>query len=444
MKKHLKQKIFSFLSLLSLTSFSAYAEDNITIENFKYYSNIQGNISKNQVNYMYLNEDFLNKSENNLKDIRVFDNYNKEIPYILLDEQIPEDKKENKNLEIIDYFTLNNQDIVITEIKEKNIPSLEKFFIDSSDIDFNKKIKIYGSNDKKKWLFISGANIYDFTSKINLRKTELKLSKESSYKFYKFEIQNLSQNEKITMLKLNYKGIDLKLDEYDNNSFRINGISSETFSKNKEIINYDTIDLKPLSENKDKKTIIRLKNNLSINKINFDISESYYYRDLSIFSGDNDNPIIRDSIYDLGNNENDEKKYINLNSLNSKDLRIEIMNYDNPPLIINKLRTQRIKQNLFFLANNSLDYKVFISNKDIESPNYDIRNYINEYNWFKTKYNKVILSNLLENKDFKEGFSKDDKEKIQKNILMTIVFLIVGILAFWIYKLMKDVYINKA
>lgn len=444
MKKHLKQKIFSFLSLLSLTSFSAYAEDNITIENFKYYSNIQGNISKNQVNYMYLNEDFLNKSENNLKDIRVFDNYNKEIPYILLDEQIPEDKKENKNLEIIDYFTLNNQDIVITEIKEKNIPSLEKFFIDSSDIDFNKKIKIYGSNDKKKWLFISGANIYDFTSKINLRKTELKLSKESSYKFYKFEIQNLSQNEKITMLKLNYKGIDLKLDEYDNNSFRINGISSETFSKNKEIINYDTIDLKPLSENKDKKTIIRLKNNLSINKINFDISESYYYRDLSIFSGDNDNPIIRDSIYDLGNNENDEKKYINLNSLNSKNLRIEIMNYDNPPLIINKLRTQRIKKNLFFLANNSLDYKVFISNKDIESPNYDIRNYINEYNWFKTKYNKVILSNLLENKDFKEGFSKDDKEKIQKHILMTIVFLIVGILAFWIYKMMKDVNINKA
>ncbi len=441
MKKYLKNKIIIISSFLPLIlSFSVNAEEKVSQENFKYYSDIEGNILKNQINYVYLKDNFLSNSENDLKDIRVFSSSNTEIPFILIDEQIPEDKKEIKYFEIIDYFQQNDKDIIIGKVKDKSLPSFEKIIFESLNTDFNKKIKVFASNDKNKWDFITESNIYDFVSKINLRKTEIKFITPTKYIFYKFEFQNLSQSEKESMLKLNYKGLDLSLNDYDSNPFRINNISGETYYKNKEIINYDEKEYIPEVENKDKKSIIRLKNKLSVNKINFNISEPYYYREINIFSGDKDNnPILKDYIYDLGNNENDEKKYINLNFHISKDLRTEILNYDNPPLIINKLKTQRVKKNLFFLSNNDSMYKIFTSNKDIESGVYDIRNYINEYNWYKTKYNKLNISQVLENKDFKEGFSKDEQEKLQKNILMALVFFIAGILGYWIYKMMKDI-----
>lgn len=452
MKISLVPKVLKILlfNLFLISNVSAQ-EKKINIENFKYYADILGNIQNNKINSVYLNEDILNKSENDLKDIRVFNSNGSEVPFIIIDEKTPEDLKEIKNFEIIDYSEQDNKDIIISELKENNneiTPILDKISFEISDTDFNKKIKIYGSQNKSNWTFISENNIYDFSSKINLKKTQINLSKPVQYKFYKFEIQNLSQLEKDSMLKLNYKDLNLSLNEYDTNYFRINSINAETFSKNREIINYDSNHLKPVINNRNKKTIIELKNTLPINKIIFDISDPYFYREVSIYSEENkkdlndkntQNPIFKDYIYDIGSGENNEKKYMNLNYSNLKNLRIEISDSDNPPLIINKITTQRVKKNLFFLAGNDNKYSIYISNRDIESPVYDINNYINQYNWFKTKYSILKASEIKINQNFKKEFSKNDKEKLQKNILIALIFMVSALLAVWIYKMMKTI-----
>lgn len=449
MKKQLKIKQFSkqilkgslfYLLIFSPVISNAYAEEKLSPENFNTLADITGNIKKDQISSVYLSENLLEKSKNDFKDIRVFDAKSQEVPYILIDEHIPEDKPEMIQLDIADYYQQNNQDIVICKINNKLIPSIEKISFSTSNTDFNKKIKIYGSDNKNNWQYIIEGNIYDYLSKISLRNTSITFKKEAKFKYYKFEIQNLSQSEKESMLKLNYKGLDLSVNENDNQTFRIDNIQGETYSKNKEITAYDKKTFKPVIENKDKKSIIYLKNILDFNTLNFDIGNPYYYREVNVYSGDKEQtPIIKDYIYDIGNNENEEKKQINLNSLNSKNLRIEILNYDNPPLAINSITSQRIKKNLFFIPADNTTYKLYIGNKDVEAPVYDISSYINQYNWYKTKYDTLQISSISENKDFKPGFSKDEQEKLQKNILVGVVLLIVVLLGFWIYRMMKDV-----
>ncbi|MFN4149489.1 MAG: hypothetical protein ACK4IX_00965 [Candidatus Sericytochromatia bacterium] len=438
MKKFLKLKISSIVCLLPiLLSLSVQAEEKISIEKFQYYTEIKGDVSKNKISYIYLNDDILNKSENNLKDIRIFNNSNTEIPFTLIDEQIPEDSRTTKNFEIVDYSSEKSKDIIFTEIKDQNIPNLDKINFETSNTNFNKKVKVYGSKNSKKWKLLAESNIYDFSSKINLRKTKLELKTPFKYKFYKFEIDNLSKNELSSMLKINYKGLELNMNDSETDTFKIDSITGETFSKNKGFTNYDIKEFKPDIQNKDKKSIIELKNKLGINEIDFDISDPYYYREVSVFSGDkSDNLIAKEYIYDLGDNESDEKKEIKLNNLYSSNLRLEIINYDNPSLVINKIKTKRVKKNLFFTTKQDENYKLFISNKEIEAPIYDINNYINQYNWYKTSFNKLNTSEILENKNFKKELSKEDKEKSQKNILMGLVFLVLGILGFWIYKMM--------
>lgn len=432
-------KITLFMLLISFNSYSQ--ENNINKNDFKYYSDINGSIQKNKINSVYLRDDILDKSENDLKDIRIFNGSGNETPFIILDEKTPEDIKEIKNFEITDYSEQSGKDIIIAKLTEKNLSTIESIFFETSNNNFNKKIKIYGSDETQKWDFINENNIYDFSSKINLKKTQINFPKPKTYKYYKFEIQNLTQSEKDSMLRLNYKDLNLSINDYDSNNFRIDAINGETFSKNKEIINYDSKKISFKSENIDKKTVINLNNNIPINKILFDISDPYYYREVNIYQTKNDKftdnkLILKDVIYDIGSGENNEKKFININNL--KNIRIEISNLDNPSLVINKITTQKIKNNLFFISNEN-NYSLYIGNKDIQAPSYDINNYINQYNWFKTNYNILKLSSVNVNQRFIKGVSKEDNEKFQKNILMGIIFLISGLLAIWIFKMTKEV-----
>jgi hypothetical protein len=441
MKKNLNNKtklIILFIPTIFSLSVQAEDKEKTSIERFKYYTEIKGDTSKNKISSISLTEDILDKSENDLNDIRIFNNSNNEIPFILINEQIPEDTVENKTFKIISYSNKNSMDIILTELTDRSIPTLDKITFETSNIDFNKKIKLYGSKDKTRWDLITDSNIYDFSSKLNLKKKELEFENPVKYKFYKFEIENLYKNEISSMLKLNYKDLELNMNDYSNeSSFKIEGIIGRTFSINKGFANYDIKIFKPDIQNKDKKSIIDLKNKLPINQIDFSIQDPYYYREVSIFGGEkSDNLITKEYIYDLGDDKNDEKKSIKLDNLYSSNLRLEISNNDNPPLVINKIKTKRLKKSLFFTTKSNESYKLFISNKDVKAPIYDINRYINQFNWYKTVFSKVNTSAILENKDFKKELSKEDKEKSQKNILMGLVFVVLGILGFWIYKMM--------
>ena len=443
MIKFLKNSVFIGLFINSFLVFSVYAEEKVRIENFQYYSQVKNKSLSGDINSVYLSEDFLNKSQNDFKDIRVFDNNNKETPFIILNDYIPEDKKEIFSLDILDYSQSNNKDAVIVKVEGKHLPNIGKIILETDNRDFNKKITISGSSDKNNWTYLTRDNIYDFSSKINLRKDFIQLKSPAKFKYYKFEIEKISQKDKDILLKLNYKGLDLSFNENENQPFRINFLSVETFSKNKEIKLLDIKEINPQITEQNKKSLINIENTLPLEKIEFNISNPYYYREVNIYSGSKNSPIItKDFIYDLGNSTDSEKKSIVINSLNSKNLRIEIENYDNPPLSIKSITTSRIKKNLFFVSSGK-DCNIYTGNKDINNPIYDIASYINQTNWYKNKYNKISLSSIIDNKSFKATFSNEDRDKIQKNVLMVLVFSIVVILGFWIYKMMKDVKVKS-
>lgn len=443
LKKSIKISSIAFYTIFTSTSFlsPAYSEDKVSIENFKYYSEVNKNLAKNSINSIELPEQFLTKSENNFNDIRVFDKNNKETPYILLDNYIPEDRKEKFDLNILDYSESNNKDIVVGELKDKNIPIIDKIFLVTGNQDFNRKIRVYGSNDKNNWTYINQENIYDFSSKISLKKDFIDLNKPSKYKYYKLEIEKLSAKDEDISLKLNYKGIDLNFKENNQQNFRIDSLTVETFAKNKELKLSDIKEIKPEIVNKDKKSTINLKNSLAVEKLDFVVSDPYYYREVNIYSGITEPKLVtKDYIFNLGDTQ---KNSIELNNPRSENLKIEVENFDNPPLNIQSIKTSRTKKNLFFVSGDSSNYKIYVGNKDISSPNYDISSYINQNNWYKNQYQQFAINNVIDNKSFKASFSSEDRYKIQNNILTGLVFLVVIILGFWIYRMMKDVKVNN-
>lgn len=436
----------SIILILGFLSFKANAEE-LKKTNFRFKSEIQSNLEKGKLYQLPLNSEFIQKSEKDLYDVRIFDSKDNALPYSIINNVIPVGEVKKSALKIIDYKESNNENLLIAEITEKAFP-ISLLNLDIENKDFKRDLVVYGSDDKKTWNLLSKNHIFDFSSVVNLRKTEIAL-KKNTYKYYKIVFLN-NENTKLTEanLSMQYKDLKITFDKKENKKLKVNNIYAQNEVNKEEKVKYVTEVINKLSTTKDenKNTIITIGADLPFNKIVFSINNPYYSRNVTVFCSEtgekNDyTSLFEDTIYKINLNEiKEEKNFIKYNSNKHKFYKIVIKNQDSLPLDISKISFDYIQKDLYFIPSNSNEkYSLYVGNKNVEKPVYDFSNFLTPNNWHKQTFKPLKLNEITKNNNFVEFLTQQEKEKRQKGILMGIVYLVILVLGFWIYNMAKGI-----
>lgn len=440
----MKKLLTIFLFLLFCTV-SAKASITLKPENFQYCSELEKTTKNNALFQVWMTSDILQKCSADCSDLRLFDQDNNEIPYVIIGNEHPDEIMESYTLEIVDYSDGSDSKVITMKMPDKYRP-ISLMNLDISDRNFKKSVTLYGSHDMGKWDLLGKGTIYDFSAQVALRKTEIKFNK-TDYRYYRLKITSDDINaQPDKSIKLKYEGLDFSSSNLENIKLHINKITGITGSRKDNIRVYDekSFTAFPVNLDKEKNTIIKLEAGLPFDKIYFDISNPYYHRKISIYGSDTGKEdsyrfLARSSIYSFPlSGINETKNYIAYPSVKHKYYKIIVENKNNPPLEITNIRFLWIQKNLYFVSlSKPSEYSLCFGNSTISRPNYDLARFINHNNWFSQNFAQLNTAQITLNSDFRERLPDDRKTRIEKIILTGIVIILVIGISFWLYRLMR-------
>lgn len=442
----MKKILFLFLFLLSDTALlSANSATPLTPDDFQYCVAIEGPIKNNTLYQLRLTDDILKKSNAAYGDIRLFSQDKKEIPYGIIENEHPSEVIETYPLEIIKYTDDKASDVIDLKLPEKYQP-ISLIDLDIADRDFKKDIILYGSRDGKAWDLLVKEAVYDFSAQVDLRKTEITF-KKADYRFYRIKlIDTQTAVDAGKAIKLKYESLDFSVNNIQDKKLRINKVVGKTGSKGDKIITYDEANFANFSitTDKDHNTVIILEAALPFDRIYFDISNPYYYRNLGLYYSDTGKDdsfrlLNRSSIYSFplaGLMET--KNYVAYTAVKHRYYKFVIENKNNPLLEIKNIKFQWVQKNLYFFALNDAEkYSLCFGNNVVNRPAYDLQSFISQDNWFKQKYETLRTTQVRQNVTYAPKLPIDKKAKLEKLILTAIVIVLVIGIGYWLYRLAR-------
>lgn len=441
---------FIYLIVFLILWFTSLSHSSVTTDSFKYFAELKGNMNKDSLYQVHLSGEILSRCESRCKDIRLTGPDNAEIPYVILQDMQRKKRVKSYNLEVINYEKTPQSSNITLRAPAQNEP-VSTLKLDIADRDFERNIYLYGSNDQRNWVLLKEDRIYDFSSKVHLRKTDIKFV-PTDYSYYQIHITRDKSADRGENINLQYKDLRFRVIGGENDkSLRINRFTCQTNSKQGSELIYDEEEFTEFVryENIEGITEIVMKPNLPASRIHFDVSNPLYYRVIDIYgsdSGDDDSfkLLKTDSLYRfMLSGYRETKDYVSLGTEHTKYIKFVIKNEDNPPLEVKGIRFQWPQKNLYFIAiHQEQPYILYFGNLELDGVVYDLARFIKSDKLhtlaFETMETLPVKNNPSytkpENK-FEKG--KSEKGKIEKTVLTLIVSLMVIGICYWLYVLLK-------
>ncbi|MEW6600417.1 MAG: DUF3999 family protein [Nitrospirota bacterium] len=436
-----------FLTAIILLSFCVplCASGAVKSGDFQYYAELGTDIRGNAIYEVVLSHDILSKCSPGCANIRLLGPDGSEIPYVILNNNKSSDPPETHNLEVVRYEQLPDVSVIIVRSPIKDKPfSIIK--LDTPDRDFQRKIRIRGSNDMMAWTLLTEDSIYDFSSQVDLRKTDIKFS-PSPYLYYGIDLSSAGPSKDAgEKISLQYKDLKFSADNSANRELRIDRIQGQVPSaKNTDAV-YDEAEFTQFEhyQEKDGETVFFLKTGLPAGEVWFVVSDPYYYRTVEIYGSDSGEKqsyrcIGREAIYRFPvAKDNETKNHITAASDKYGYYKFGIKNGDNPPLKLNSVKFRWLRRSLYFVAlHDHRKYTLAMGSPSFEKPDYDLSKFINQGNRHLQSVQLLRTSGIMENPDFEPLSTIYVKDVFEKKALTLIVVVLVIGLCYWLYQLLK-------
>lgn len=354
------------------------------------------------------------RSKSNLADIRLYNikaSDTTEVPY-LLEWMGTTIKEEAIPFELIN-DTYNEKCCSYVTLKFPKKQNINQIKLTVADANFDKSLKIEGSNDNKQW----------FTIREHLRIVGFQNANES----YSYTTLNFQNTE--------YSYFRIKFD--DDGSSRISVTEAYAFENQLIPGNYSELKIegKKQTENKKEKTseiIVDFPFTYLINYITIKSnSKTDFYRNINVYGSN--------GTYKTGKGEMEnwymintsvfsslEDNVINCSNSKTKKLKIEIINYDDEPIELSEIKA--FSEQCRLIANLPVSDNVYLTygKENDNSPNYDLVH-------FKDKIPKE-LSNVDYGAEQVKIISINKPEQLIENkmwlwIVMGVVIAIIGYFA---------------
>jgi hypothetical protein len=444
----MKRKTTSFFLFLLCTLIYCPAElraGKMEPPNFRYSASLDGEIKKGGVYRIILSGGILEGCERSCRDMRIFDGENREIPFVILDNRIPPKKTIRYPLEVISYDDQATRTKIV--LKRPNpINPVTRLEMDSLDRDFNKAVTVSASSDMKNWKTLGHEAIYDFSSRVNLRKMHFALGR-NTYLYFQLIIEEGKETRHLQKIQLKFDGMDFSASTFTKKKLQVSRFVVLDDTEAQEKVIYDELKLLPSvsTDTTKRATEIVFNSVLSFSALEFDIDNPYYYRPLKLYGTNTGRKegfvlIKQGSLYCFPvSNQTEVKKYIDVSMPREyRSYKVVIENEANPPLKIESMTLRWVQKQLFFIGlDDHQEYRLFWGSPAIEEASYDIVKLIRPDNWFNQPATSLQISSTLQNMGYKSFKGKDDKSRVEKNILVIVIILVVIVVAFFLFQLWK-------
>lgn len=444
--------ICAFIPLVSTETLAFKPED------FQFSAKFQEPVNIDSLYKEHLSEEVFRESGPGFKDLRILDQNNNEIPYVILPAVYSRSSAQQFQLKIID-FKKRKDAIVITIELPKEASNLSSIDLNTPNRDFTKKIEIEGSSDRKKWHRVISDMVYDLSTQVDLRKTAFNLD-NLPYRYYRLTIEDVQfKGEQSKNMELQYNGLHFTVNEPETTrNFRINGITGVFIPPSAIPDEYDEHSFKDFTIDQDKEgnSVILLDAGLPVQTMNLIIQNPYFFRGIKVYSSftpDKDGPWVFRGNYSVFKFNFDGISKLQtsllLSSEQTKYYKLVIENKNNPVLKIDEIQVKWPRHYLFFsgLEKNATYTLYFGSPMIQDAPQYDLSKFVRRDNWSSLKTISIPLSPIEKRPQFNPT-PPEIKEEIKSKkgisniwevrILYGVVFFGVLVMGIWLYKLLRD------
>jgi hypothetical protein len=441
----MKKTVFFFL-LISLLPHSTRAAAQ-TPKDFQYCAEVAGQAKTNALFSVHLTGDVLEKGSTGCGDLRLFGPLGKEIPFVVIDNVAPPEPQENYPLEITDYAPGGPEASITMRLPEKHRP-VTVIEVHTPDRDFKKRAVLSSSRDSKTWRVVAEAAIYDFSSRVDLRKMRIEF-KRTDDRYFRLKLADDGGREPgNTSIKLKYEGLDFSVQGMQKKELHIQGVHALTALYRERVPVYDTRTFSDLSTKTDKdgNTVIILTAGLPMERLSFNVADPYYSRSVAVYaSAPEDDDLYRfmtrGTIYRFAlDGRKEEQAFIDARSSKQASYKIVIENRGNPPLGVNAVDLSWVRQDLYFLALNDGDHHTLcFGNDTLGRPGYDIARFITRENLAQHSPVSLTVGALRINAGYVPKASKQKRARIEKLVLTVVVVVLVAGMGYWLFTLIRKI-----
>ncbi len=441
------KKILFFFLLVSLLPVSVLAASP-TPKDFQYCAEVAGQVKTGALYSVHLTGDVLEKCSTGCGDLRLFGPAGQEVPFVVIEDVAPPEPQEKYPLEIADYAPSGTEAVITMKLPEQHRP-VTVIEIQTPDRDFKKRVVLSTSRDNKTWRVAAGDAIYDFSSRVDLRKTRIEFKKTVDRYFrLKLTDDGGGKEQGGTSIKLKYEGLDFSVEGMQKKEIRIQGVHALTALYRERVPVYDTRVFSNVSAKADKdgNTVIILKTGLPVERLSFDIANPYYSRSVmvSVSAAEDEETyrfIARGTIYRFAlDGRKEEQAFIDARSSKQASYKIAIENRGNPPLDVKAVDLSWVKQDLYFLALNDGDrHTLCFGNDTLTRPEYDIARFITRENLARHSPAALTSGELRVNSGYVPKAPKQKRARIEKLVLTAVVVVLVIGMGYWLFMLVRKI-----
>lgn len=391
---------------------------NVKAQHYKWQANVDNVSDKGFYNILIppsingnLNTDFT--------DIRLFDDKNKEIPYLHRTEIPITNKLLFKEYKIVSKEIVKGCCTrIVLENKERG--KINNVSIAIKNADVQKKFKLSGSDDKKVWFVIKDNYLFhSIYSDSEISEIKLLNFPLSNYPYYKIEI-NDSVSAPINILKIGY---------YD------------TYSEKGKYVEVPEVMVSQEDSIKLKKSFVKISfgTNQVIDKLDLEITgPAYYLRKANICELKKDSIKKRKSFSYFNqlqeiNLASNELNTIYFSNLKTKELYLIIDNADNQALQVRSAKAYQLNNYLTAYLEKGKKYVLKYGDDKLAAPNYDLK-----YFQDSIPPNTPLISTGKITGLIKDEIQAESSWSKNKAILWVAIGLVVVLLTMMSVKMIKE------
>lgn len=372
-------------------------------------------VPTNQFYKILLTPDILSRLNDNFSDIRLYDEQDNEVPYVLKKEQAIQYKTLFKEYKIINKSSSEKATILILQNPGKN--KINNISLHIKNASVSKKVKLSGSSDAKSWYSIEDnyllQSVYNNSSTSEVRMLDFPLS---DYEYYKLEL-NDSLSAPLNIIRAGYYDTHTENGKYT-------AISQVTFRQKESRMNKQTL------------IEIMLDQPTFIDKLEVEVaSPALYLRKATIYATlqEKGRKRRRKSTYkpvSFAELKSGADNTIFLSDFRSKNFHLIIDNEDNTPLQIKNIRPYQLNVYLIAELRKNTPYTLQFGNLSVGPPSYDLQ-------FFTDKIPQQLP--LVRVKKITHIPPGQETHKIftNKNIIWIAISLVIAMLGYLSYQMLK-------
>ncbi|MDR1144991.1 MAG: DUF3999 domain-containing protein [Verrucomicrobiales bacterium] len=388
----MKPLALNLLLAAAIVASSAAAE----LKLFRYQADLSGDRADDAPAVVTLTADLIRHTHDNFADLRVFDDTNREIPYVIYGQTMPGESRRQASLEPVKYEALADGGERITYQRPATLPGIDGLAVTVSGGDFEKIIQVETSDDQTAWQPLATCPIFDYSSRINLRNTSLDIPPTAA-RYLRLTISGdqpaaarpAADDENVV---LKYQDLEFRGSRSTNPATAakpprlVTGVTAWHGNTTQElqVTDHAPLTVSGQAVNRDGDTVIDLgETNLPLINVSLEIGDKYFMRQVRVeaATGQKDapwRPIASGAIYRfpaVNNPAGDRpntRTGIQLDGQQYPRLRLVISNRDNPPLTVNAVTGVYPRRNLYLWPAPARRYVILCDAAGLRAPRYDL------------------------------------------------------------------------